>query len=282
MFKRGQVTVFIILGILILALFGILLYLRGDFISNDLDNENQQRFTSPDIEPVKGVVKECVEITLLDGVEWVSNRGGYFSPINSGEYSRGAGDVLVTYAWHVEHGTRLPSLQGLGEQIKFYMDDHRSEIDDCIDAKLGSYERSWNIKNIKTFSLDIPQVSENAIKQRVRYSSDSLLSIQKDDYVASASEVLAELGVALGQAQRMAADVAGCFNGDFSTLSSSFNIFCNVDGVPFRAELYNMRYNSNVVRLLHSACAPSCDDCYVLKIPGPEGDILFNVALRTC
>ncbi len=282
MTKRGQATVFVILGIVILALFGLLLYLRGDLVSIISGGERTERFTSPDIEPVKDVVGECVELTLLDAVEYVSNRGGYFDPIDSSSYSRDANGVLVAYAWRYDFGTRLPSLQGLGKQLNLYMSDKRDEIETCIDERIGSYEQSWDIKNLKQFVLQTPQVSENSIKQKIVYPSDKLLSIQKGDYTATSSEIIAELDVALGQAQRMAADVSGCFNGDFVSLSSDFNTFCNVGSVPFRAEVYNMRYHQNVVRLLHQACSPDCDDCYILKIPSPRGDLLFNVALRTC
>ena len=283
MSKRGQASVFIILGIIVLALFGTLLYFKGDLLENVFDTETEERFTSPDIEPVKDVVQGCVEVTLLDAVEWVSNRGGYFDPFNSSSASRDGAGVLVAYSWHFDHGTRIPSLYGLGVQLNNYMADNRENITDCIDTNIGSYERSWNIQNIDEFVLDVPQVTENYIKQRISYPQDSLLSITKDDYAATASEIVAELEIALGQAQRLGAEISSCFNGDYIGLPTDYNTFCNVGGIPFRAELYNMRYHNNIVRMLHQDCNPDCDDCYILKLPSPAGeDILFNVALRTC
>lgn len=280
MSKRGQATVFIILGILVLALFGLILYFRGDFVEGIFGGETSERFTSPSIEPVKDVVSECVKVTLLDAVEHVSNRGGYFDPVPSEDYSKSFGDLFITYTWHSQFGTRLPSLNGLGNQLKLYMEDHRSEIEECINQGIGDYKRSWDIRNINDFSLDSPQISENYIRQRIYYGGEPL-SVKKGDYAATTKEIMAELGVALGQAQRLAADIAGCFNGDFGG-PSQYNTFCDVDGVKFRAEVYNMRYYQNVVSMLHQDCSPGCDDCYHLYIPSQRGDIAFNVALKTC
>ena len=179
MSKRGQVTVFIILGIIILALFGALLYFKGDLIGINIGDNTDDGFTSPDIEPVKDVVGECAQIVLLDGIEWVSNRGGYFSPVNATSASRTSNDILVAYAWHYDHGTRLPTLTALGEQINLYMSDHREEIEDCIDENIGSYLDSWNIENINEFILGPVQITEMFVKQELIYPGDQLLSIQK-------------------------------------------------------------------------------------------------------
>lgn len=283
MSKRGQASIFIILGIIVLVLFGALLYFKGGLFESSLEDETLERYGSVDIEPVKDVVSKCVEISLLDAVEWVSNRGGYFNPFDSDEYSKPVGDMLVAYAWHYEHGTKLPSLVGLGNQLNLYMVENRGVIENCIDEKIGGYEQSWNIRNIKNFELDPDEIiiTENYVKQRVYYRDDELLSVTKGDYAATAKEVVAELKVPLGKAQKMAADIAGCFNGDFDGMSETFNTFCNRGGVPFRAELYDMRYRYDI-GMLHRACTPECDDCFILKMPGPEGDIIFNVDLRKC
>lgn len=277
--KRGQVTVFIILGIVVLTLFALLLALRGDLFSNLFNIQGTKQIERADIEPVKDVVASCVEITLLDSIEWVSNRGGYFNPVNSEKYSRTAGEVLVAYSWGSNLGIRLPTLQGLGEQINLYISEHRAEIESCIDKGLEQYKRSWTISNEKSFTLETPQITDNTVKQKIKYNGN-LLSVKKDDYVGTASEVMAELDLALGQAHRMAVEISSCFNGDY--LPGDFNTYCNIGGVPFRAELYNVKYSRNVVKMLHQDCDGQCNDCYLLLIPSQEENIIFNVALRTC
>jgi len=283
MHKRGQVTVFIILGIVIIALVGILFFFRGEILGGIFNTETSGLFTSADIEPVKDVVQGCVEITLMDAIEHVSNQGGYNSPIVSNFYSRDSYGVPVVYAWTCDGGTRLPSLDALGVQLNLYMTDHRQEIVDCIDQGTEIYRNSWIIQNINDFSLGDASISENYVRQRIYYTGANVLSVKKGDYVATATEIMAELNIALGQAQEMAAEIASCFNGDFEGVSEAYNSYCNIDGVPFRVELYNMRNYRNVVTLLHHNCDPVEDDCYHLLIPAPNReDILFNVALKTC
>ncbi len=102
MHKRGQVTVFIILGIIVVALIGMLFFFRGDLIEDIFEGEGAGLFSSADIEPVKDVVQGCVEITLMDAIEHVSNRGGYNSPAISDSYSRDSYGLPIVYAWNCQ------------------------------------------------------------------------------------------------------------------------------------------------------------------------------------
>ena len=280
--KRGQVTVFIILGIIIIALVGVLFFFRGNLIEDIFGSESSGLFTSADIEPVKDVVQGCVEITLMEAIEHVSNRGGYNDPVLIDSYSRDSYGIPVVYAWTCEHGTRLPSLEALGTQLNYYMTDHRDVIIECINNGIEVYQNSWDISNIQDFSLGNAMISGDFVRQRIDYFNEPL-SVEKGEYTATSTEIMAEVSIALGQAQEMAAEITSCFNGDFEGVSDSYNSYCNQDGVPFRVELYNIRNYRNVVTLLHHNCDPAKDDCYHLLIPAPNReDILFNVALKKC
>ena len=213
--KRGQVTIFIILGIIVLVVFGLLLNLKIDFVDNLFGTTSSSQFESVDIEAVKDSISYCVQGSLLEAVTHVSNRGGYFAPVNSSFYARDVHGVLVTYAWTFNYGTRLPGLKGLGQQIKLYMDDssNRETIEDCIDGQLDMYRDSWDFDNVNSFEFRIPRVSANGIKQEIIYPSDSPLSVKGASGVATTTEILAELDVPLGQAQKVADEIVDCFGG---------------------------------------------------------------------
>jgi hypothetical protein len=276
--RRGQVTIFIVLGIIVLVVFGLLLSLRTDFVDNLFDSASGSQFESVDIEAVKDSISYCVEGSLVDAVTHISNRGGYFSPMDSSFYSRDVHGVLVTYAWTSDYGTRLPSLTGLGQQIKLYMDEasNRELIEDCIDGQLEMYRGSWDFNNVNDFEFRIPRVSANSIKQEIIYPSDSPLSVKGSSGVATTTEILAELDVALGQAQKVADEIIDCFGG-------SSNDYCNQDGIPFRMSIYNLFNYRNVISMNEGPCDDACLECYILEIPVDGGDdILFNVNLKTC
>ena len=278
--KRGQVTIFIVLGIIVLVVFGLLFALKIDFVEDLFGGESGRQFDSVDIEAVKDSISFCVEGSLLDAVNHISNRGGYFSPINSSFYARDVYGVLVTYVWTSDYGTRLPSLTGLGDQIKLYMDDsdNRVLIEECIEKQLEIYEDSWNFENVNEFEFKAPRVSANSIKQEIVYPASKVLSVKGRNGVATTTEVLAELDIALGQAQNVANEMVDCFNGNGFT-----NEYCNQDGVPFRMSVYNLLNYRNVIGMLEGDCGEGCLECYILKIPVENGnDVSFNVNMKTC
>ena len=275
--KRGQVTIFIVLGIIVLVVFGLLLSLKTDFVDNLFGDVSGSQFEAVDIEAVKDSISYCVEGSLFEAVTHISNRGGYFSPVNSSFYAKDVHGVLVTYAWTSDYGTRLPSLTGLGQQIKLYMDDsdNRESLISCIDSQLEMYEDSWDFYNVDEFELKIPRVSANSIKQEIIYPSDLPLSV-KGSSVATTTEVLAELDIALGQAQKVADEIVDC-------VGNLENEYCNQGGILFRMSIYNLFNYRNVIGMAEGPCDEDCLECYILEIPVEGGDdILFNVNLKTC
>ena len=74
MFKRGQVTIFVITGLVILLIIGMVYYIRyysvsgGGFLTSSLEAEN-----------VKDYVESCLEETTLKGLIYLGEHGGYYS-----------------------------------------------------------------------------------------------------------------------------------------------------------------------------------------------------------
>ncbi|MFC1733401.1 hypothetical protein ACFL6I_24135 [candidate division KSB1 bacterium] len=76
-FKRGQITLFIIIGVVILSALGLFLYLRGQVAE-------EEEFVPADIAPIKVFVDKCLEETAKDAILVVSLQGGYYlAPENS-------------------------------------------------------------------------------------------------------------------------------------------------------------------------------------------------------
>ena len=60
--KRGQVTIFIVLGIIVLVVFGLLFALKIDFVEDLFGGESGRQFDSVDIEAVKDSISFCVSL----------------------------------------------------------------------------------------------------------------------------------------------------------------------------------------------------------------------------
>jgi len=75
--KRGQVTIFIIIAIVIVAGIVIFFAVKGNILST-----GGEIVLDEDVRPVYNFIKSCIKETGLDGAYFISQRGGYFVPPN--------------------------------------------------------------------------------------------------------------------------------------------------------------------------------------------------------
>ncbi|MBR9683881.1 hypothetical protein GOV03_05065 [Candidatus Woesearchaeota archaeon] len=143
--KRGQVTVFIVVGILILAITGATLYLSSMFKTVEQDNLLKLEELKA---PVKSQVNYCIEKSMMDGIFYVGMQGGYYFPAAVSEQYWGG---FIPYYFYDEE-EHVPSMGELEEQlstaVKFFLPA-------CLDKALAFFEKErvevkYEIKEIKT------------------------------------------------------------------------------------------------------------------------------------
>ena len=79
--KRGQVSVFIIVAILIVALIVVFFIFKNQILNGTDEN------ISPDVKPIHDFVSQCISKVGEEGVYYIGQTGGYFySPNISTEY----------------------------------------------------------------------------------------------------------------------------------------------------------------------------------------------------
>jgi len=100
--KRGQITLFIVIGVLILIIVGIFLYVRAP-----VDEEEVPR----DVAPVKVFVEECLEDIGKEAVIENSIQGGYYY-FDDIEYISSPSLIPVYYK-HASRGTSSSSTGAL-------------------------------------------------------------------------------------------------------------------------------------------------------------------------
>src|SRR3989344_1304985 len=148
--KRGQITAFVIIGIIIVAA-SVLVYVNRQSIA-------QSRFRTAELESVvvparaesvKQLVDQCVIQVVAEGTDLLGQQGGYieipddslansnmnyFS--NSLEIFTGAG-AKVPYWWYEAASNiekeQVPSIQKMQLELEKYID---ANIKDCIDLSL--------------------------------------------------------------------------------------------------------------------------------------------------
>ncbi len=75
--KRGQVTIFIIVGIVILVVFGMLFFFRGELLKSDFQSELAKLKIPDQLKPAKSYIDDCIEDSVLVAARNLGSKGGY-------------------------------------------------------------------------------------------------------------------------------------------------------------------------------------------------------------
>lgn len=112
MIKRGQVTIFVILAILIVGVIAAFFLLRKPAVTGSSLNTSG----------VVGFVNDCVKSTGIDGIYFIGGNGGY--------YNLPSFYALYGIPYYYSNGTEsLPSLNSIENSISDYVDN---SLDFCV------------------------------------------------------------------------------------------------------------------------------------------------------
>jgi len=142
--KRGQVTIYIIVGIVILAVFSMLFFFRNELVRQDFQSELNNVVIPEQIKPVKGYIDECIEDTVVRGARVLGSSGGYLeipeddiprSVVNELSNSLLLGDNEVAY-WYYKSAnnldkTQIPTKESMEEDLEEYINEN---FDFCLDG----------------------------------------------------------------------------------------------------------------------------------------------------
>jgi hypothetical protein len=172
--KKGQVTIFVILAIVIIVIVGIVIYVRGQVVSNgplpveltEIPNE---------FKPIRTYVESCLLTIANDGINKLASHGGYIYPLNK-TYTKPsifidpanpteADAILLANQedaipyWYYLKGKNTnynflissltPSIESMQTQLSLYIQDN---LDSCID--FAEFEKT----GITITSISIPIV----------------------------------------------------------------------------------------------------------------------------
>lgn len=198
--KRGQVTVFVIVGIVILVTVFLVFYFLGDNIKQD--TEIEVVFDESSLEPTIKLVEDCVKEEILKGIELIGLQGGYYNPP---EFSQ-VGDYQVSYNCHKDEGgnyiNRLPLLERISGEVEEYISasDSLEIIEECIDGFNFYKDQGYKIdyENIRNMDIDI------AIGKNIIVDVGYPVKIEKGDFVSSFEGVKFQISTGLLSAYKVA------------------------------------------------------------------------------
>ena len=198
--KRGQVTVFVIVGIVIVVTIALIFYFLGDNIKRQTDTEVVLEEAS--LEPMIQLVESCVRDEVVKGVELVGLQGGYFDPP---KYSQ-EGDYQISYDCHKDEGgvyiNRLPTLAKIAQEIEEYISasDSVELIEECID-NFDDYKNQGYKIDDGVLNIDI------SIAQSILVDVNYPVEVERGEFVSSFNGVKFQIDSGLMDAYSVATDI---------------------------------------------------------------------------
>jgi len=143
--KRGQVTVYIILGILIVVLLGVVLYLNYYGLKSQFEREQARVSVLNEFIPVKNYFDSCIRSIALNGANTLGLQGGYINipidemPVNptlpfSNRLQVFGNNALEVPYWFYETANgiqqvQVPSKKDMENSLGDYISNN---INDCL------------------------------------------------------------------------------------------------------------------------------------------------------
>lgn len=149
--KRGQVTQFIIIGLILLFAVGLFI-----LVQEIIKKSEQDIKPPPSFEPLFDVVDRCFEDNLYEGLQILGTQGGY---INITPEMRLYGRYLSLYDeakigipyWYYDGENHNPTIQSMEIELENFIEDN---MDICIQG-YGNLSEEYNVKKLADHEADV-------------------------------------------------------------------------------------------------------------------------------
>ncbi len=144
--KRGQITVFIIIGLIIVLVIGTIIYMTKVRVTKEIEAVRPSVAKIPqEIQPVRDLVDSCIGRLGKDGLKRIGDQGGYITPLpytarnptegEAAQFSPGA-EPIVAYWWYMKSDNKCENNCQFDTKRPFLS---RTEGANSIEAQLDEY-----------------------------------------------------------------------------------------------------------------------------------------------
>src|SRR3989344_6619814 len=122
--KRGQVTHFIIAGLIIIIAIVLVLFARSEYLKNLYEEQRTKLVGLPaDIKPIEDYVQECIDLSAPIAKDVIALQGGYAYPNESIDIA------IANVAYWYDKKDISPSINIIENQMSIYFKDL---VENCI------------------------------------------------------------------------------------------------------------------------------------------------------
>ncbi|MEA3378255.1 MAG: hypothetical protein U9Q69_01310 [Nanoarchaeota archaeon] len=157
--KRGQVTLFIILGIVIVAVIGLGVFFKGSLEKKTvLEQYAEKAVVAPEVQEIYDHIYDCIYLVAKDGMAMVGMQGGYLAP-PEGAIEIEEDNIAIALGYD-EGKDVMPSLETIASEMALYVEGNAPA---CVDlGRFADFE----------FEETFPEADVNIIDGLVRFEVD--------------------------------------------------------------------------------------------------------------
>lgn len=151
--KRGQVSVFIIIGLIILLVVGTSVYLVTDIVDKDYG-------VPEEVVPIANYIDQCTQDIASDGIFLAGMQGGYIeipTEIQTNPEAYLDRGFKIPH-WFYNGKDRAPSIQEIEAELSIYVNTY---LNDCL-QNLDAFRNEWEIDEIENISTQV-EIGEEKI-----------------------------------------------------------------------------------------------------------------------
>ena len=237
--KRGQVTIFIVIGIIILAVFGLLMFFLND---NSGADENVQ--DNDDITLISSFIENCMVISLEESISDAAFQGGYHDVPGDPIGLRWFNEIPFYYDY--EGNDLSITLDGLEREVGLFLAD---EIEYCVDDFSVIKEIGYNVSYYDIDSVDVV-ILDGIVKAEVHFP----VKAYKQDEVYEMDDFSVEVDSEIYNIHKAAIELLGYIKEDMEMipltrmiyLGKKTDLIIDVDDEMYGIVIYSIFDNYNI------------------------------------
>jgi hypothetical protein len=184
---RGQVSMFIIIGIVLVLAVGTVLYLSS--AGEKTQRKNLDIVTSPTT-----FAQQCLDVVATDAVSIVSKQGGFYSPPKA---SVGYAIYSIPDYYDYGAGPLVPSIETVQDQLSLFVSEN---LPDCTGDFATYVSKGYNV-NVSGINVR-SEIAEKSVNFDVEYS----VALEKDGTVSNLPPLRKEVGADLLKSYTVASE----------------------------------------------------------------------------
>jgi hypothetical protein len=238
--KRGQVTIFIVLGIVILVVIALLFTFRSELIEQDFESEMNSIIVPHQLMPVKQYFDSCLDDVVNEGIMVLGEQGGYIEipddiapRFDNNVYSNSLelyGDSEVAY-WFYESANGIEKEQiPTKEDMELQLEDYVSRNFDRCFYFVDNFEEEGFEIEVPTADATV-DVMINRNEVQVKVLSDVLVSLKDVNKILDKHMIVVDSK--LGELYEIALKIMKEENKEMFLEEKTIDMMVAYDAIPF-------------------------------------------------